>query len=34
MLYVAGNLTECPLQRDVHLQEVFVSGGPTLSLLV
>ena len=29
-LYVARNLTKCPLMRDVRLREVSVSGGSTV----
>ena len=29
-LYVAENMTKCPLTRGVHLREVSVSGGLTV----
>ena len=29
-LYVAGNMTKCPLTRVVRLREVSVSGGSTV----
>ena len=29
-LYVAENMTKCPLMRGVCLREVFVSGGSTV----